>query len=158
MRDGGLASSLTNEELQFIAENEKVTIIPNFSAGSFQLINGDYGPFRAQNEASVPFWLASLLRKRNLCRVKPPEWMNSESLGTVLAEEKKYPNLWQQLPHHYIEIAKMMFTIAEEDFSEFDMDVHEVSALQNPRERFRTRGELTHLHTSSTFSTLPTDS
>ena len=106
----------------------------------------------------MPFWLASLLRKRNLCRVKPPEWMNSESLGTVLAEEKKYPNLWQQLPHPYTEIAKMMFTIAEEDFSEFDMDVHEVSALQNPRERFRTRGELTHLHTSSTFSTLPTDS
>ncbi len=76
----------------------------------------------------MPFWLASLLRKRNLCRVKPPEWMNSESLTNVLAEEKRFVNEWQKLPHHYIEIAKLMFTVAEEDFSEFDMDVHEVSS------------------------------
>ena len=92
-------------------------------------IQGEYGPFRAQNEAVVPFWLAALLKKRNLCRVKPPEWMKAESLLSVLAEEKKNPNQWQELPHHYIEIAKLLFTTAEDDFSEFEMDVHEVSPL-----------------------------
>ncbi|QDZ18594.1 DNA replication complex GINS protein PSF2 [Chloropicon primus] len=129
MREGGVASSLTNEELQYCAENETITIIPNFSTASLHLVNGEYGPFRAQNEATVPFWLASLLRKRNLCRVKPPEWMKSEALIAVLAEEKRSPNEWQELPHHYIEVAKLMFTAAEEDFAEFDMDVHEIRRL-----------------------------
>ena len=53
--------------------------------------------------------------------------MKTESLLSVLAEEKKNPNQWQELPHHYIEIAKLLFTTAEDDFSEFEMDVHEVS-------------------------------
>ena len=53
--------------------------------------------------------------------------MKSESLVQVLAAEKSSPNEWQELPHHYIEIAKLLFTKAEEDFAEFEMDVHEVS-------------------------------
>ncbi|WZN59857.1 DNA replication complex GINS protein PSF2 [Chloropicon roscoffensis] len=125
----GMASCLTNEELQFCAESAEVTIVPNFSTPILQLVNGEYGPFRAQNEATVPFWLATLLRKRNLCRVKPPEWMKSESLVQVLAAEKSSPNEWQELPHHYIEIAKLLFTKAEEDFAEFEMDVHEIRRL-----------------------------
>jgi GINS complex subunit 2 len=124
-----LTEPLFSLQLQFCAENESVTIIPNFTAASFQLIGGDYGPFRAQSEATVPFWLASLLKKRNLCRVKPPEWMQSESLSTILAEEKRQPSAWQELPHHYIEVAKLMFNVAEEDFSEFDMDVQEIRRL-----------------------------
>ena len=61
--------------------------------------------------------------------------MNSDSLTNVLAEEKRFANEWQKLPHHYIEIAKLMFTVAEEDFSEFDMDVHEVSSDSHSSER-----------------------
>ena len=55
--------------------------------------------------------------------------MRSESLSTVLAEEKRNPQSWQELPHHYIEIAKLLFNMAEEDFSEFEMDVREIRRL-----------------------------
>ena len=57
--------------------------------------------------------------------------MKSESLVQVLAAEKSSPNEWQELPHHYIEIAKLLFTKAEEDFAEFEMDVHEVSSVRS---------------------------
>ena len=72
-------------------------------------------------------WLATMLRKRHQCRIKPPEWMDATNLGNVLKDEKANATAWQQLPYHYIEIAKLLFTKAEEDFAEFEMDVHEVS-------------------------------
>ena len=81
-------------------------------------------------------WLATMLRKRHQCRIKPPEWMHATNLGNVLKDEKANATAWQQLPYHYIEIAKILFTVAEEDFAEFDMDVNEV---RHTRERRRSR-------------------
>lgn len=129
MREGTPSSSLTNEELQFCAEDETVVIVPNLSLESLHLISGEFGPFRAQSEAVVPMWLATMLRKRHQCRIKPPEWMHATNLGNVLKDEKANATAWQQLPYHYIEIAKILFTVAEEDFAEFDMDVNEIRRL-----------------------------
>ena len=60
-------------------------------------------------------WLATMHRKRHQCRIKPPEWMDATNLGNVLKDEKANATAWQQLPYHYIEIAKILFTVAEED-------------------------------------------
>lgn len=34
-------------EIEFLAENESVRIVPNFSEGQLYLLTGDVGPFRA---------------------------------------------------------------------------------------------------------------
>lgn len=39
-------------------------------------LQGAFGPFRPQIQATVPIWLAVLLKKRGKCSVQPPEWMS----------------------------------------------------------------------------------
>jgi len=34
-------------EVEFIAEREVVKIVPKFNAGVMQMLQGDYGPFKA---------------------------------------------------------------------------------------------------------------
>lgn len=48
----GLGHALTHRELEFIAEEEPVVIVPAFTSPRLQLLGGEVGPFRAQ--ASLP--------------------------------------------------------------------------------------------------------
>lgn len=60
---GGLAR-LTAAELEFIAEDQLIEIVPKFKHGTLHLIQGDFGPFVPQARAKVPLWLAITLKKR----------------------------------------------------------------------------------------------
>lgn len=60
---GGLAQ-LTAAELEFIAEDQLIEIVPKFKHGPLHLIQGDFGPFVPQARAKVPLWLAITLKKR----------------------------------------------------------------------------------------------
>lgn len=63
-------------EVEFLAEKELVTIIPNFSHNKFYLISEDIGPFNPGLPVDVPLWLAINMKQRQKCRIQPPEWMN----------------------------------------------------------------------------------
>ncbi|XP_012516718.1 PREDICTED: DNA replication complex GINS protein PSF2 [Propithecus coquereli] len=63
-------------EVEFLAEKELVTIIPNFSLDKIYLIGGDLGPFNPGLPVEVPLWLAINLKQRQKCRLLPPEWMD----------------------------------------------------------------------------------
>lgn len=60
---GGLGK-LTAAELEFIAEDQLVEIVPKFKHGPLHLIQGDFGPFVPQARTTVPLWLAITLKKR----------------------------------------------------------------------------------------------
>ncbi|CAI5516215.1 unnamed protein product, partial [Closterium sp. Naga37s-1] len=62
-------------EIEFIAENELVSIVPNFRADALHLHAGDIGPFRPQIALQVPLWLAIALKKRAKCSIQPPPWL-----------------------------------------------------------------------------------
>jgi len=100
------AHSLAN----FLASEESLSIIPNFSypaAFDFLLTCKPIGPFHAGVNVTVPLWVALYLRRRNLCRLIPPEWMNVEHLTSVLAFERD-PNQKEfspNLPFRYVEIS-----------------------------------------------------
>uniref|UniRef100_A0A0A0KVY8 DNA replication complex GINS protein PSF2 N-terminal domain-containing protein n=1 Tax=Cucumis sativus TaxID=3659 RepID=A0A0A0KVY8_CUCSA len=64
------------EEVEFVAEDEMVEIIPNMRMDSLHLICGDYGPFYPQIATEVPLWLAIALKKRGKCAIRTPEWMS----------------------------------------------------------------------------------
>lgn len=55
---------MTAAELEFIAEDELIEIVPKFKHGPLHLIQGDFGPFVPQARAKVPLWLAISLKKR----------------------------------------------------------------------------------------------
>lgn len=82
-------------EVDFFAEKEVITIIPNFSANKICLISvwqrctaiihitnhafcftqGDFGPFNPSMQTQVPLWLALNLKQRQKCRLEAPSWL-----------------------------------------------------------------------------------
>jgi len=76
-------------EIEFMAENEIIQIVPTFNhAGHVHLICGSYGPFRAGLPLNVPIWVALNLRQKKTCRILAPDWMAVDKLQERLEEEK----------------------------------------------------------------------
>lgn len=113
------------QEVEFLAEDELVQIIPNMKMEALHMICGDFGPFLPQIAVNVPLWLAVALKKRAKCVVRTPEWMSVEKLTQVLEAERESPREFQPLPFHYIEISRLIFDHARDDIP----DVYMVRSL-----------------------------
>lgn len=107
-------------ELEFIAEKETVTIIPNFSQGKLYLITGDCGPFTPSIPIQVPLWLAINLRQKQRCRIIPPDWMDFDKLEEKKQEEIDSPIFTKMPSEHYMEFAQLVFDVAIEDVPRAD--------------------------------------
>ena len=93
-----------------------------------------YGPFRPQMKTSVPMWLAMLLKKQGKCSVVPPRWLDVATLKQVI-ESERADDVFQGLPHHYIEIATDLCKHAREDLEDWNLTfdlVDTVSISQSP--------------------------
>jgi GINS complex subunit 2 len=98
----------------FLASDEPITIVPIFTyktqLSEFLVTQRNLGPFIAGEATSVPLWLAIYLRKRNLCRLIPPQWLHVTHLKKVLSHERN-PNEVQfskDLPFRYMEISRII--------------------------------------------------
>eukprot|EP00945_MAST-04E_sp_MAST-4E-sp1_P000630 g630.t1 len=126
MISGAIACKAADErwvdpaEIEFVAENSMVTIIPKFKLGVLYMITGEYGPFLSQTPAEVPVWLAVHLKKLQRVNIKVPDWLEVEYLSSCLDQEKRDQNLSRTLPHHYSEIASMLFEVASDDIEQPD--------------------------------------
>ncbi|XP_026393594.1 DNA replication complex GINS protein PSF2-like [Papaver somniferum] len=112
-------------EVEFLAEDELVEIIPNMTMDSLNFICGDFGPFSPHIPTEVPIWLAMALKKRGKCAIRPPNWMSLEHLTQVLEAERDSRREFQPLPFHYVEISRLLFDHARDDIP----DVHMVRTL-----------------------------
>mmetsp|Transcript_19402 Transcript_19402/g.42216 ORF Transcript_19402/g.42216 Transcript_19402/m.42216 type:complete len:313 (-) Transcript_19402:145-1083(-) len=105
-----LSSSRLHDCSNFLAGDTTVTIIPTFNYRQpLGLISRTaVGPFSAGVECSVPLWLATHLRRRNLCRIVPPSWLDVEVLRSVLKHERdpKEASFSPLIPFRHAEIAK----------------------------------------------------
>ncbi|OAY46101.1 DNA replication complex GINS protein PSF2 [Manihot esculenta] len=113
-------SLFSPEEVEFMAEDELVEIVPNLRMDSLNFICGDYGPFYPQIATQVPLWLAVALKKRGKCTIRPPQWMSIENLTRVLEGERD-SHAFQPLPFHYVEISRLLFDHAREDIPDIYM-------------------------------------
>ncbi|CAM6128224.1 unnamed protein product [Calypogeia fissa] len=112
-------------EVEFLAEDDMVEIIPNVRMDSLHMICGDFGPFRPQIPTEVPLWLAIAMMKRSKCRLRPPDWMSVEKLTQVLEAERESPVEFSPLPFHYVEISRLLLDNARDDID----DVYLVQSL-----------------------------
>lgn len=107
-------------EVEFLAEKEIVTVIPNFSENKIALISGDYGPFNPSMPVEVPLWLAVNLKQRQRCHIQPPQWLNV----AVLSEKKHAETtseLFVEMPSkYYLEVATLLLNNAADDISQAD--------------------------------------
>lgn len=115
------SSVFSAAEMEFLAEDEMIEIVPNMRMEPLNLISGDYGPFRPQIATQVPLWLAVALKKRGKCTIRPPEWMSIDRLTQVLEAERDSPKEFQPLPFHYVEISRLLFDHARDDIPDIYM-------------------------------------
>uniref|UniRef100_A0A2P2HZE0 DNA replication complex GINS protein PSF2 n=1 Tax=Hirondellea gigas TaxID=1518452 RepID=A0A2P2HZE0_9CRUS len=100
---------------EFLAEREKIQIIPNFSHDKLYLIAGDVGPFVAGLPCEVPLWLAVNLRQRGKCRLVAPSWMDPDAL-TQKKEDEAQSKVFTEMPsQYYLAVAQLILTTAPQD-------------------------------------------
>uniref|UniRef100_A0A8C0RNK5 GINS complex subunit 2 n=1 Tax=Canis lupus familiaris TaxID=9615 RepID=A0A8C0RNK5_CANLF len=107
-------------EVEFLAEKELVTIIPNFSLDQIYLIGGDLGPFNPGLPVEVPLWLAINLKQRQKCRLIPPEWMDVEKLEKIRDHERKEETFTPMPSPYYMELTKLLLNHASDNIPKAD--------------------------------------
>ncbi|BBG97972.1 PSF2 [Prunus dulcis] len=114
-------SIFSGEEVEFMAEDDMVEIVPNMRMEPLNMLCGDFGPFYPQMATQVPMWLAIALKKRGKCTIRPPEWMSVENLTQILEAERESQAAFQVLPFHYVEISSLLFDYASGDIPDLYM-------------------------------------
>ncbi|XP_030060410.1 DNA replication complex GINS protein PSF2 [Microcaecilia unicolor] len=107
-------------EVEFLAEKEPVTVIPNFSLDKIYLIGGDLGPFNPGLPMEVPLWLAVNLKQRQKCRIVPPEWMDVEKLEEIREQERREDTFTPMPSPHYMELTKLLLNHASDNIPKAD--------------------------------------
>ncbi|XP_066570179.1 DNA replication complex GINS protein PSF2 [Amia ocellicauda] len=107
-------------EVEFLAEKEMVTIIPNFSLDKIYLIGGDLGPFNPGLPVDVPVWLAVNLKQRQKCRIVPPDWMDVEKLEEIRDQERKEETFTPIPSAYYMELTKLLLNHASDNIPKAD--------------------------------------
>ena len=90
-------------------------MIPNFQHDVLRFVTGNFGPFVPQTAVEVPLWLAVLLRKRRMCSVVPPDWLQGDALEAARAGEAGDAEAFGDVPFHYQEVAALLLGAAAED-------------------------------------------
>eukprot|EP01117_Protostelium_nocturnum_P014206 TRINITY_DN5384_c0_g1_i2.p1 TRINITY_DN5384_c0_g1~~TRINITY_DN5384_c0_g1_i2.p1 ORF type:complete len:115 (-),score=39.80 TRINITY_DN5384_c0_g1_i2:476-820(-) len=62
-------------DVDFFAEDEKITIEPNFNMEAVTFISGTLGPFKTLQKTEVPLWLAVELKQKRKCNIVIPSWL-----------------------------------------------------------------------------------
>ncbi|XP_011666878.2 DNA replication complex GINS protein PSF2 [Strongylocentrotus purpuratus] len=107
-------------EVEFLAEKEEVTIVPNFSHDEVFLIGGNVGPFNPSLPMKVPLWMAINLKQRQKCRIQPPDWMLVEKLEEVKKQEHDSAVFQPMVNPHYMEVTKLLLSHATDDIPNAD--------------------------------------
>ncbi|XP_070617959.1 DNA replication complex GINS protein PSF2 [Erythrolamprus reginae] len=107
-------------EVEFLAEREMVTIIPNFSLDRIYLIGGELGPFNPGLPVDVPLWLALNLKQRQKCRLVPPDWMDVEKLEQMRDQERQEDTFTPMPNPFYMELTKLLLNFAADNIPKAD--------------------------------------
>lgn len=83
-------TGLTPSEAAFLAESEQVTVVPRTALPKITLIGGSTPDLRPPLRATVPLWLALLLKKQGRANIVPPLWLSASSLEAILQTENKF--------------------------------------------------------------------
>lgn len=108
-------------EVEFLAEKEIVTIIPNFKGDKLYLLSCDVGPFKPGIPTNVPIWVAINLKQRQKCRINPPDWLNVEKLSDFKDEENESEVFTKPPSHCYMETASMLLNSCADDIPQADL-------------------------------------
>ncbi|XP_062566891.1 DNA replication complex GINS protein PSF2-like [Saccostrea cucullata] len=107
-------------EVEFLAEKEFVTVVPNFALDKIYLIGGDIGPLTPGLPVQVPLWMAVNLKQGQKCRIVPPEWMDIDRLQDKKQEETDSKFFTKMPSDHYMEVTQLLLKCATDDIPHAD--------------------------------------
>ncbi|KAI0692663.1 hypothetical protein BC835DRAFT_1356407 [Cytidiella melzeri] len=110
-----LRTSVTPPELELIASEHLVEIVPLVAMERTAFISGAYGPLRPPHQCKVPIWMATNLKLKKKCHIVPPDWLNTEYLQDRLYHETSKVD-FSEMPFRFAEIAKVLLDVASDDF------------------------------------------
>ncbi|CAH8573141.1 unnamed protein product [Schistosoma margrebowiei] len=102
-------------ELEFLSEEEGLTIVPKFKLDAIKLLNTTIGPFFPNVPTVVPLWVALFLRGQQKCRIMPPAWLTLEKLNECKEAEENDSGCTSPPHSQYIEISTLLLQHAAED-------------------------------------------
>ncbi|KAH7916292.1 hypothetical protein BJ138DRAFT_1140013 [Hygrophoropsis aurantiaca] len=114
-----LRSSVTPLELELIASEQLVEIVPLISMEKTAFISGAYGPLRPPNKSRIPLWMATNLKQKKKCQIVPPDWLSVDFLQDRLNQETSQQE-FSNLPFRFTEIAKVILDVASDDVENAD--------------------------------------
>ncbi|KAI0353038.1 Psf2-domain-containing protein [Trametes cingulata] len=114
-----LRTSITPPELELVASEQLVEIVPLVSMERTAFISGAYGPLRPPTKCKVPLWMASNLKLKKKCHIVPPSWLNVDFLQERLLRETTDPS-FSEMPFRFAEIAKILLDVAPDDLQNPD--------------------------------------
>ncbi|PCH40874.1 Psf2-domain-containing protein [Wolfiporia cocos MD-104 SS10] len=114
-----LRTTATPAELELIASEQLVEIVPLVAMERTAFISGAYGPLRPPTKCKMPIWMATNLKLKKKCHIVPPDWLNVEYLQERLARETSEPE-FSELPFRFAEVAKVLLDVASDDISSPD--------------------------------------
>ncbi|KAJ5805101.1 GINS complex subunit Psf2 subgroup [Penicillium riverlandense] len=77
-------------EIAFLAEMEMVTVVPRQRLEGLELLGGPVEPLVPPRRASLPLWLALLLKRQRRANIIPPAWLHPDPLGLILEVESQH--------------------------------------------------------------------
>ncbi|PVI07787.1 DNA replication complex GINS protein-like protein psf2 [Periconia macrospinosa] len=93
-----LPPGLTPPEIAFICEMELVTIIPRQKLEGLKLLGGPLKPLNPPQRASIPLWLALLLKRQRRANIVPPPWLSPIPLKAILDLETEQGDTFSPPP------------------------------------------------------------
>ncbi|KAI9574762.1 Psf2-domain-containing protein [Boletus coccyginus] len=109
-----LRVSITSPELELMASEHLVEVVPLIAMEKTAFISGAYGPLRPPNKCRIPLWMAMNLKLKKKCHIVPPDWLTVEFLQDRLSEETSESE-FSHLPFRFAEIAKVILDVASDD-------------------------------------------
>jgi GINS complex subunit 2 len=104
----GILMGLSPEEIMHMAHGEMVEVEPTTTIPSLDLVERRYPECSPLEIAKYPFYVALLLKKQNMCRIRLPMYLQMESLQQILAEEKETINEYSYVPAHFFSLAHVL--------------------------------------------------
>ncbi|KAF8204721.1 hypothetical protein BJ912DRAFT_939146 [Pholiota molesta] len=148
-----LRASVTPPELELVASQQLIEIIPLISMEKTAFISGAYGPLRPPNKAKIPLWMAVNLKMKKKCHIVAPDWLNVEYLQDKLALETTDLN-FSSLPFRFAEVAKVILDVASDDVENSDKIRALLKDLREARQAKSREGLKTLDHSELTLSNL----
>ncbi|KAI3379118.1 hypothetical protein SNEBB_011463 [Seison nebaliae] len=107
-------------EIEFLAEDELIDIIPNFTHPQLNLVANEIGPFSPNLPTKVPLWIAIYLKEKQKCTIIAPGWMSIENLKLLKQNEMDSPVFVEMPSEHYKEIVHSLSYYCGMDIKDID--------------------------------------